>query len=83
VYILEDLGIENVGIFYAIGYIMWSFGILWGNLVCIFHFGVLYVPRKIWHKWSSVHISRTNAQAVVRTRIPAPAAAALAGCQKD
>jgi hypothetical protein len=40
VYILENFGMENVGIFYeileyfmAIWYILWQFGIFYGNLV--------------------------------------------------
>jgi hypothetical protein len=37
--------------FWQFGYILWTFGIVRGNLVYFFPFGY-FVPRKIWQPWS-------------------------------
>jgi hypothetical protein len=46
-YILEGLGMENVGIFMTIWCNIWPFGIVYAHLVYFFSFG-MFGPRKIW-----------------------------------
>jgi hypothetical protein len=49
---LEGLATEDVGIFYGhfihftvFCYILWTFGIIRGNLVCFSRFGILYQEK--------------------------------------
>jgi hypothetical protein len=67
-YILEGLGMENVGIFY--GYFA-CFGVIW----CIFsRFGMLYLHRKIWQPWlrtqSSFCCFRTQCEVLKKLQEP-------------
>jgi hypothetical protein len=56
-YILEGLALKDVGIFNrhlvaftVFRYILWTFGIVRGNLAYFFPFWY-FVPRKIWQPW--------------------------------
>jgi hypothetical protein len=65
-YIFENLGVENVGMFYgyliylkAIWLISWAFGIFCGHLVYFSLFWYV-VPRKIWQPCSTAEFPCKN-----------------------
>jgi hypothetical protein len=50
--ILDCLAMEDHGIFFGhFCYILWTFGIVRGNLAYFYPFWY-FVPRKIWQPWS-------------------------------
>jgi hypothetical protein len=50
----------NVRLFYDY-FILWTFGIVCGHLLCFSHFG-MFRPRKIWQPWSAlVYVVRKHA----------------------
>jgi hypothetical protein len=50
----------NVRLFYD-HFILWTFGIVCGHLLCFSHFG-MFRPRKIWQPWSAlVYVVRKHA----------------------